>query len=87
MRLHLHFQVPDKVLDSDPRVRVLVDVSPFLGLAEPPIWLHSHFQAFGKGTNFEPGACDKGYLWMCLHPPGYAGGFSIAHIVKLMASQ
>jgi len=66
MRLHLHFQAPDKVFDSDPRVRVLVDVSPFPGLAGSPIWPHSHFQAFGRGTNSEPGARDKGCLWMCL---------------------
>jgi len=70
MRLHLHFQVPDKVIDSDPRVRVLVDVSLFPGLVEPPIWLHSHFQALGKVTNFEPGARYKGCLWMCLRPLG-----------------
>jgi len=55
-------QAPDKVFDSDPRVRVLVDVFLFSGLVGPPIWPHSYFQAFGKGTNFEPRVCDKGYL-------------------------
>ena len=69
-RLHLHFQAPDRVFDSDPRVRVLVDVSPFPGLVGSPIWPHSHFQAFGRGTNSEPGARDKECLWMCLRPPG-----------------
>jgi len=62
MRLYLHFQVPDKVLDSDPRVRVLMDVSPFSGLVEPSIWPHSHFQALGKVTSFELRAYDKGCL-------------------------
>jgi len=70
MRLHLHFQVPDKVIDSDSRIRILVDVSLFPRLVKPSIWLYSHFQALGKGTNFEPRAHDKGCLWMCLCPPG-----------------
>ena len=37
-RLHLHFQVPDRAIGSDPRVRVLVDVSPFPGLVDSYIW-------------------------------------------------
>jgi len=60
--LYLHFQVPNKVIDSDPRVRVLVDVSLFPGLVQSPIWLHLHFQALGKVSDFELGACDKGCL-------------------------
>ena len=38
IRLHLHFQVPDKVFDFDPRVKVLVNVSPFPGLVDSHIW-------------------------------------------------
>ena len=38
MRLHLHFQVPDRAIGSDPRIRVLVDVPPFSGLANSDIW-------------------------------------------------
>jgi len=63
MRLYLYFQIPDKVIDSDPRVRVLVDVSLFPGLVEPPIWLHSHFQALGKVISFEPRACVMNIEW------------------------
>jgi len=44
-RLHLHFQVPDRAIGSDTRVRVLVDVSPFPGLADSYIWCSLTFSS------------------------------------------
>jgi len=40
----------------------------FLGLRILISGVRSHFLALGKVWDFEPGARDKGCLWMCLRP-------------------
>jgi len=52
----------------------------FLGLRILSSGVRSHFLALGKVWDFEPGARDKGCLWMCLRPPGLQVKLSLSPI-------